>query len=103
MWIAFHRLSDARARFANALGRALVLAQNFGQNCKFVYMTAALDEKLGSGEFSSLEDCFPFAEALHRLMLGRTLVQFAALGVVGPEQAATLRDAKDARNYVAHE
>jgi hypothetical protein len=103
MWLPFHRLDRQHTRVVATVGRALTLAQNFEHNCKWVFMTAAVSQRFERGEFTKLEESFPFSERLINLMLGPAIRQFDSLKLVPSRDIKALEAARDARNFVAHE
>lgn len=103
MWLAVDQFGPHEAAVISTLGRALVLAQNFEANCKFVLMTIELGKAFEAQRFTSLEGARPFVDELLQLMLGSAVPRFRQLGEISEANVATLVAAKDARNYVAHE
>jgi hypothetical protein len=103
MWLDFHRFDSPEEALLRSLGRALVIAQNFEANCKFVLMTLEVENSLEHKQYSSLKEARPFAEKLLQLMLGSVVNRFGQSGEFSQAEIDTLVAAKNARNYVAHE
>src|ERR1700741_2532566 len=103
MWIRPAYISESQSRYNDALGRALVLAQNFEQNCKFVLGMWDLADAFEEGKLSTREERKAFAKKIMERMLGSVLNRMRSDPNIAEEQVALLEAGKDARNYIAHE
>lgn len=89
--------------YAHALGRAVVLAQNFENNAKFALGIAELDRASSQREFASLEDLSDLGGRVMKRWLGEAVRKTRSLKEVPPSQAAVLSRGVKARNYLVHE
>jgi hypothetical protein len=103
MWLTSSYLGDLEAAYLMAIGRAICLAQNFELNCKNLLLFLDMGQALTVGRVESLEDYFPYGEKLLRTLLGAAIKKIGAFSFVSSDHLETLTEAKDARNYFAHE
>jgi hypothetical protein len=84
-----------------AVGKALYLANAFEAKCRFVLRIAKLAQyRAESGDASAV---MSLAQTLKDGMLGRTINDLNAFPEITLADIALLEQAKDARNFIAHE
>jgi len=83
-----------------AAGKALSIANEFENTCKFILHVAKLSEFLRNTPDPVLET---FNKAFRERMLHGTLKALSDLSYVSENEVSVLERAKDARNYIAHE
>lgn len=103
MWLQPVDYSDEQSAYFAALGRAMALAQNFEQNCKFVFGTLDMGRDYEDGKIP-IDQWRAHMTRLHGRSLGTALkkprqknAEFLA------EQIATLEAGRAGRNYLAHQ
>lgn len=105
-WSVGYRLpyeSDLIDEILLANGKSLYLANRFEGNCRYVLRVAKFADAIKADPVLSLEEV---AAALSAdKMLGPTLRELSSRAdiAISPEQVAMLGQARNARNYVAHE
>lgn len=102
MWLRPAEIPEPQERYLDALGRALVLAQNFEQNCKFVFGTWDMGRAYRDGQLS-IDEWRTHAKKLHERSLGAALKAQHKDSDFSPEQIGKLEAARAARNHLAHE
>ncbi len=86
-----------------SLGKAVYLASCFEHKCRYVLRIAKLVD-FGEENDRREPDAFTtFAQGLTDRMLGPTLRELGLQSLVTPEYARRLDDAREARNWIAHE
>ena len=88
-------------RALNAAGRALYLANAYESKCHFVLRIAELSE------YIERVPCASFAEALASAsrdrLLGPVIARLSSVAKLDQNESAKLNEAKDGRNFIAHE
>ena len=103
MWLAFESINMIGLRYSSAVGRALVLAQSFESNCKYVLLIAQLGLKLENGDIN-VSNMASYSAQLERwFKLGRDIMLFGSHHQVSEDEIEILRKGVDARNYIAHQ
>jgi len=103
MWLQYQDLDDVALAFSASLGRALVLAQSFEENCKYVLLIANLSKEVEKKRISDVEGMKSYSEQLHEwFKLGGAVNQFEHKHKMDAGSIEKLRKGKDARNYIAH-
>lgn len=102
MWLQPVDYVDEQYSYFAALGRAVALAQNFEQNCKFVFGTSDLGRAYSEGKFS-IDDWQRYAKELQKRSLGVALKAQQKDGLFSSQEIAALEAAREARNYLVHE
>lgn len=104
MWLAFESIDQVATSYGNALGRALVLAQSFEHNCKYVLLIANLDKEIKAGSIVGLSGISSYSERLESwFKLGRDINQFHDRHKIDSSEIEILHKGVAARNYIAHE
>lgn len=103
MWIRPAYISESQSRYSDALGRALVLAQNFEQNCKFVLGMWDLGDAFEEGKLSTREERKAFAKRIMERMLGAVINRLRGDPDITEDQVGLFEAGRVARNYIAHE
>src|SRR5713226_4856217 len=94
MWLSFNELDRHHMAFLAALGRAIAVAQNLEENCRFVLMTVELGKAFEEKRYSSLEEARPFVDRLLRALLGPVVKRIGEIGEVSQKEVDTLVAAK---------
>jgi hypothetical protein len=93
---------DPRAEHAlAAVGRALYIAAQFEDKCKYLLRVGGLAEMATGDPVTTLDDLI--ARLPEDPQLARTLKKLKRVGPVSAADAAILRAAREARNFIAHE
>ncbi len=101
MWLQPVDYSDEQSAYFAALGRAMALAQNFEQNCKFVFGTLDMGRDYEDGKIPH-DQWRAHARRLHGRSLGAALKAREKDADFSAEQIATLEAGRVGRNYLAH-
>jgi len=102
MWLQPVDYSDEQSAYFAALGRAMALAQNFEQNCKFVFGTLDMGRDYKDGKIPH-DQWRAHAKKLHGRSLGAALKAREKDADFSAEQIATLEAGRASRNYLAHQ
>jgi hypothetical protein len=103
MWIQYDRFGDVHDRYCLTLGRAMLLMQSFEDMCKRTLIWWNAAKRISEGEEVDLQGMALHPECFMEKFLGIALEKLTKTHKISQDDAQILRDAKDARNYVAHE
>lgn len=103
MWIRTDEFLDIHDCYLAAVGRGLLLAQNFEENCKYVLLIWDLGDAFKSGVISNAGELPAYSNLLLKRFLGPVVKRFGSKYGIKPEQYKVLEKARNARNYLAHE
>ncbi|MBU1937676.1 HNH endonuclease [bacterium] len=105
MWLLLDGFRDLEMRWLFALGRAMAIAQNFEQNCKYITQITDLDKEYARGGIKDIEDMRAYSERLLKKLqgVGVALHRLRSNIKIGSGEDEILRLACNARNYFAHE
>lgn len=99
-WSINPRAEDA----LSALGRALHIATRFEDKCKYLLRSANLASAYESSGSPTVDLDDLLAQVPKDLrLLGRTIEGLGKIGPMSAEDAEILKEAKNARNWIAHE
>jgi hypothetical protein len=102
MWLQPVDYSDEQSAYFAALGRATALAQNFEQNCKFVFGTLDMGRDYEDGKIP-IDQWRAHGTRLHGRSLGAALKPRQKDADFSAKQIATLEAGRAGRNYLAHQ
>lgn len=102
MWLQPAEFSAAHEAYFEALGRALGLAQNFEQSCKFVLGIWDLGKAHEEGKIQTRDER-AYSEKLMGRMLGALVKSLRDDIDITDADKAAFKAAREARNYLAHE
>lgn len=102
MWLQPVDYSDEQSAYFAALGRATALAQNFEQNCKFVFGTLDMGWDYEDGKIP-IDQWRAHGTRLHGRSLGAALKPRQKDADFSADQIATLEAGRAGRNYLAHQ
>jgi hypothetical protein len=105
LWIEFPRITSAEETYLTAIGRALVLAQEFEDFCKHVLIVVEVVRDIKSGKQVDFDYWAKHPEKFVEDSLGKAVRKFGHGNVYQFDLAKVdvLIKAKDARNFIAHE
>jgi hypothetical protein len=103
MWLQPQDFLNLHHRYLEAVGRSLLLAQSFEQNCKYVLLIWDLGRAFKDGKLSDVDELPDYSSVLLKRFLGEMISRFDKAYGLKPEQFDVLKKARDARNYIAHE
>lgn len=103
MWILTKNFVDLHDCYLASVGRSLLLAQSFEQNCKFVCLIWDLGDAFESKTISDVEQLPDYSALLLKRFLGTVIQRFGSRYPIKREQYEILERAREARNYIAHE
>lgn len=101
MWMQPRAISAIQTEYLAALGRAIALAQNFENNCKFVFGTIDFGEAFAAKKID-LKSWQEFGKKLMRRSLGAALKGRESDDMF-ENHIVALDAARVARNYLAHQ
>ena len=101
MWIKFGNLGEIEDGYLLSIGRALLLAQSFEETCKRVFMWSNVAKHIRDNRIEDIEG-LEIREFMDRF-LGVVLKDLGTVVHIPTSEQETLRQAKDARNYIAHQ
>ena len=102
MWLQPLDYADEQSAYFAALGRATALAQNFEQNCKFVFGTLDMGRDYEDGKIP-IDQWRAQLTRLHGRSLGAALKPRQKDADFSADQIATLEAGRVGRNYLAHQ
>lgn len=103
MWLQPAEFSAVHEAYFEALGRALGLAQNFEQSCKFVFGIWDLGKTHEEGKIQTRDERRAYSEKLMGRMLGALVKSLRDDIDITDADKAAFEAAREARNYLAHE
>jgi len=93
--------SEFENAFIEAVGRALCIAQNFESNCRS--LAILLDAKNSQGKSPNQIEFQELIEKLSKRMLAGAIQQLGKHFPIPEQIEKLLEEAKDARNWIAHD
>ena len=102
MWIQYERFGDLHDRYLLSIGRALLLSQSFENMCKRTLLWWNAAKRISEGQNVDLDRMAKQPEHFMEAFLGIALRKLVASHTISEKDAKILKDAKDARNYIAH-
>lgn len=102
MWIQYEKFGDLHDRYLLSIGRALLLSQSFEDMCKRTLLWWNAAKRISEGQDVDLDWMAKHPEHFMEAFLGIALRKLVASHTINEEDAKILKDAKDARNYMAH-
>lgn len=102
MWIQYERFGDLHDRYLLSIGRALLLSQSFEDMCKRTLIWWNAAKRISEGQNVDLDRMAKQPEHFMEAFLGIALQKLVASHTISEKDAKILKDAKDARNYIAH-
>ncbi len=94
MWLQLDDFLDLHERYLEAVGRSVLLAQSFEQNCKYVLLIWDLGRAFKEGKIADVDDLPDFSTLLLKRFLGEIVSRFGKAYGIKPEQFEVLKKAR---------